>query len=113
MKRLALAGALLLIPAHAWADGYCEHVEHAAASEASLLYSPEVFGSFGFGEQPPSDVAGTNDGVRLTAGLRYSLGDIVEGNTTKKKAHAECKRHLALDKVEGASSYRALAAKAK
>jgi hypothetical protein len=96
------------------ADGYCDHVKGVAAAESALYYSPEFFGSVGYVEQPQEDVVGAEtDGVRITAGLRYSISDLIEANATKKHATADCDRHLALDKIEGASSYRAVTARVR
>jgi hypothetical protein len=105
------AGALVSV---AHADGYCDHAEGVAAAESALYYTPEVFGSVGYVEQPQEDVPGSDtDGVRITFGLRYSISDLVEANATKKHASADCRRHLALDQVEGASSYAAVAARVR
>jgi hypothetical protein len=50
--------------------------------------------------------------VRITAGLRYKLSGIYEGILTKKRAKADCKRHEALEQVQGDTTYRALEARA-
>ena len=96
----------------AYADGYCDHVEGVAAADATLLMTPEVFGSVGYVEEPQTGGVEGGDGLRLVAGIRYSLGDFVEASATKKRARADCRRHKALAAVEGVSTYKALSARA-
>jgi hypothetical protein len=107
-----ITGALCSVAGPAWADGYCDHVENVAKAEAALLVTPEVFGSVGYVEEPQTGGVESSDGIRVIAGLRYSLGDFVEASATKKRAKADCRRHKALAAVEGVTAYKALAARA-
>jgi len=97
-------------------DRYCDYIEGVAAAQSALLFSPEVFGSFGYLDQLVAsdqvDQAATDD-LRVTAGVRYRLSGIYQGLKTRDRAHAECRRQKALDQVAGATTYRALEARAK
>ena len=110
---------LLLAPALAAADstddGYCDYVEGAAKAAAAPLYGPELFGQFGYIEQPAFAVTPTSNDSNLRAigGVRYSLTNIYAAIATKSKASADCRRHQALLVVRGATSSRALAARVK
>ena len=97
-------------------DSYCDFVEGVASAQSALLFAPELFGTFGYLDQQAQAIdvpEGTTDDLRLTAGVRYSLGNVYEGFLTRGRARAECKRKQALDRVQGATSYRALEARAK
>jgi hypothetical protein len=114
---LVAAGlALACADARAEGDPYCDYVEGVASAQSALLFAPEVFGSFGYLDQQQLAVdvpEGTGDDLRVTAGLRYSLGNVYEGLLTRDRARAECKRRRALDQVQGATTYQALTARAK
>jgi hypothetical protein len=102
--------------ARADGDHYCDFVEGVASAQSSLLFAPELFGTFGYLDQQAQAIdvpEGTTDDLRLTAGVRYSLGNVYEGFLTRGRARAECKRKQALDRVQGATTYRALEARAK
>jgi hypothetical protein len=116
---LAAASAAVTVfafaAATAHADGYCDHVTSVAAAERATLVAPEVFGSFGYVEQPAAAVvpSTTSDDLRLTLGVRYSLGDLYEGAVVKRRADAECRRHRALEQVQAVPAQRALSARAR
>lgn len=112
---LAAWSALAASAASARADGYCDFVEGVASSESALLFSPELFASYGYLDQGPVVTVpeASGDDTRLTAGVAYRLSGIVEGFAVKNRAHADCDRHLALTRVQRATVYRGLAARAR
>lgn len=95
-------------------DAYCEHVQGVADAQSATLFAPDLFASFGYVDQPETVMVpdSTANDVRITAGLRYRLSGIYEGIVTKKRAKADCKRHEALEQVQGDTTYRALEARA-
>ncbi|MCB9558943.1 MAG: hypothetical protein H6709_00260 [Kofleriaceae bacterium] len=101
--------------AAATGDGYCAHVEGVADAERALLVAPELFGSFGYIDQSGAvDIPDTSsDDLRLTLGVRIRLGGLYQGKLTRDRARADCRRHQALDQVEGATAREALAARAE
>jgi len=113
------AAAALAQPAEGEAapedDGYCDWVEGAASAQTALLWSPEVFGSFGYLDQTGlvATPDSTGNDLRVTAGVRYSLSNIYQGVLTRARAEAECRRHRALGQLEWDTSYRALQARAR
>lgn len=114
-----LVTLLALAPATAYAepadDGYCDFIEGSAAATAAPLLGPEVFGQFGYIEQPSFAVTPTGDAdnLRAIAGIRYSLTNVYTGIQTKARAAADCKRHKALLGLRGATNARAIAARLK
>ncbi len=114
-----LVTALVLAPATALAepadDGYCDFIEGSAAATAAPLMGPEVFGQFGYIEQPSFAVApnADSDNLRAIAGVRYSITNLYAGIQHKARAAADCKRHRALLGLRGATNARALAARLK
>jgi len=96
-------------------DGYCYWVEGVAASASDVLYAPSVFGSVGYVKEP--NLATGSDavdaGVRVQAGLQYKLSGIYEASLTRDRAHHDCMRHKALDRVQGETTYRALEARVR
>jgi hypothetical protein len=96
-------------------DAYCDHVKAVAAADSATLIAPELFTSFGYVEQPnAAAVPGTtSDDLRLTLGVRYSLGDLYEGAVVRQRASADCRRERALAQVQTVPQRRALAARAK
>jgi hypothetical protein len=119
---LLTASALLAASAPAHADevaatprdGYCDYTKGVADAEAALLFSPELFGSFGYVDQAVDVTApdATSNDLRLTAGVKFSLGNVWEGILVRKRAKADCRRHQALDDITGGTTYRALEARA-
>ncbi len=96
-------------------DGYCDFVEGTAAATAAPLFFPELYGMFGYIEQPAFAVSpiGDTSNLRAIGGLRYSVTNIIAGRAIKARARADCRRHdalLALASVRGATAARALAA---
>lgn len=97
-------------------DGYCEWVEGVARSASDLLYAPALFGMFGYGNEPSLTTATgdvINQGFRVQAGLSYKLSGIYEGSVMRDRAHYDCMRHRALDRMQGETTHRALAARIK
>jgi len=96
-------------------DGYCDWVEGVAESASDDLYYPSVFGAFGYVKEPSLTTAAeaVEPGIRVQAGLNYKLSGIYEGSLTRDRAHHDCLRHKALDRVQGETSYRALEARIK
>jgi hypothetical protein len=94
-------------------DGYCDYVEGAATATAAPLYGPQLFGQFGYLEQPAFAVepAADSSNLRAIAGVRWSATSAYAGSQTAAKAGADCRRHRALLDVRGASLARALAAR--
>src|SRR5439155_18732983 len=88
-------------------------VEGVASAEAALLTAPTAFGDVGRIEQTSTTNVNDVGSIRLIAGLRYNFIGLVEGGATKDKAHADCRRHQALEQIRGQTQYRALAAKVK
>ncbi|HUS63834.1 MAG TPA: hypothetical protein VMZ28_04785 [Kofleriaceae bacterium] len=95
-------------------DAYCDWVEGVAASESALMFGPTLFGSLGSVDQgvivTVPDASGRD--TRLTAGVNVRLTGILEGIATRSQARANCERHLALTRFEGATVHAALTAKA-
>lgn len=99
-------------PAGDGKDGYCEFVQGTAQSQADFFYAPTAIGSIGYVKEPNQN--GNNEvvsGGRGVLGLSYNFIGIMQGNATKKRADADCKRHKALDRVQGETVFRALKAK--
>jgi len=96
-------------------DGYCDWAEGAAAAQSALLWSPEVFGSFGYLDQTGLTAVpdSTGNDLRVTAGVRYSLSNLYRGAVTRARAEADCVRHQNLGQLEQDTSYRALQARAR
>jgi hypothetical protein len=95
-------------------DAYCDYVEGVAAADSAVLMWPELFGSFGYIDQPAVvDLVpeSSSNNLRLTAGVNLSLSGVYQGLQTRGRASAECRRHRALDQVEGAMVARALTAR--
>lgn len=126
MKHLIVTLAFLL-PAHAVAqpatqatqatqdDGYCDFVQGQADATAAPLYAPQVFGQFGYIEQPTGAVTPVDDlnNLRVLGGIRWSLSNIYTGSVTKSRASAECRRHNAIVSLRGITAGRAAAARVK
>lgn len=114
-----MALALLLVPASVTAqpvvadDGYCDFVEGAAAATAATLQSPELFGQFGYIEQPAfAETPGTDtSNLRVLGGMRYSITNIFAGSATKSRAAADCRRHRAIATVRGGTEATAITAR--
>src|SRR5262249_50641836 len=94
MKKVVLAGILVCAArASAFAqvsdDGYCEHAKGVAASQSAILEMPELFGAFGYIDQPAQSPApeATTDAARLTVGVRYRLGGLYQGVLDKTAAN--------------------------
>lgn len=109
------APAAPVAPAAPADDGYCDYIEGTAAATAAPLFTPELYGMFGYIEQPAFAVTplGDTSNLRAIGGLRYSLTNIFAGRAIKARARADCRRHdalLALLSVRGATAARALAA---
>ena len=118
--RLVAVGALCASSvAHAQpqptTDGYCDWVENVAESASDDLYYPSLFGAFGYVKEPSLTTAAeaVEAGIRVQAGINYKLSGIYEGSLTRDRAHHDCMRHKALDRVQGETSYRALEARIK
>jgi hypothetical protein len=95
-------------------DGYCDYVEGVAAANNAAMIAPQLFGQFGYVEQPPFAVNPTqNSGLRLIAGVKFSFTGIYQGVNTKDHARADCARHKALESVRGETQARALGARAR
>ena len=93
-------------------DGYCDYVEGVANAQAAIQMSPELVGAVGYVEQPDQQInGGETKGLRLIAGVRYKLSGIYEGNATRGRAKADCRRHRAFEQVRGETTSRALAAR--
>ena len=87
MSRCAtLVTVLALAPATALAepvdDGYCDFVEGSASATAAPLLGPEVFGQFGYIEQPSFAVNPTDSdnlrAIALTGVDRISIGALTK-----------------------------------
>ncbi len=95
-------------------DGYCDYSNGVADAQSAILFAPELFGSFGYVDQAVDVTApdATSNDLRLTAGVKFSLGNFYEGMLVRKRAKADCRRHQALDDITGGTTYRALEARA-
>lgn len=112
MRALLLVG-LFASTAHA-DDGYCDYVEGVAQATSATQFAPQIIGVFGYVEQAPSQVAPSQSStLRFIGGVNYRLTGIYEGFATKDHAHADCRRHSALEQVRGETESRALSAKVK
>jgi hypothetical protein len=103
-------------PATGGGSGYCDWVEGAAASQAALLLSPDLFASLGYIDQGPIPNApepSASDSLRVTAGVGYRLSGLYQGVLLRDRAAADCRRYRAAAGVQGQSNYRALSARAK
>ncbi len=94
-------------------DGYCDYVEGTAAAEASSLLGPQLFGQFGYIEQPTFSETPTADSsnLRVIGGGRYAISNAIEGSARKSRASADCRRHRAVSNAQGATQARALQAR--
>lgn len=94
-------------------DGYCDYVEGVANAQAAVQMSPELIGSIGYVEQPDAAVNpdAAQKGLRLIAGVRYRLSGLYEGNATRQRAKADCRRYRAFEQVRGETTSRAIAAR--
>ena len=112
MRAVVVVVAALAGSAHA-DDGYCDFVEGVANAQSAVPLSPELIGSVGYVEQPPSSISpdSTTKGIRLIAGLRYKLSGIYEGIAIRSRAKADCRRHKAFEQVRGETTSRAIAAR--
>jgi hypothetical protein len=112
MRALVLL-VLLANTAHA-DDGYCDYVEGVAQATSATQFAPQIIGLFGYVEQSPSQVTPSQSStLRFIGGFNYRLTGIYEGFATKDRAHADCRRHTALEQVRGETESRALSAKVK
>lgn len=121
MIRYKLLALLIAIaPAQALAqsatdDGYCDYVEGSASADAATLQAPQLFGQFGYIEQPQfaeTPTTGTSN-LRLLGGVRYSITNILAGSATKSRAKADCRRHKASTMMRNATTMYAVAARVK
>lgn len=121
MTRYKLLALLIAIaPAKALAqaatdDGYCDYVEGSASADAATLQAPQLFGQFGYIEQPQfaeTPTTGTSN-LRLLGGIRYSITNILAGSATKSRAKADCRRHKASAMMRNATTMYAVAARVK
>lgn len=110
---IAVVASARAASAEAVNDGYCDYVEGVASAEAALLTAPTAFGDFGRIEQTSTTAVNDVGSIRLIAGMRYNFIGLLEGSATKGRAHADCRRHEALESIRGQTLYRALAAKQK
>jgi hypothetical protein len=94
-------------------DGYCDYIEGTAAAEASSLLGPQLFGQFGYIEQPTFSETPSADSsnLRVIGGVRYSITNAIEGSARKRRANADCRRHRAVSNAQGATQARALQAR--
>jgi hypothetical protein len=115
MRAVVIVTALLAGTAHAEDNSYCDYVEGVANAQAAVLMSPELIGSLGYVEQPPAAINpdASEKGLRLIAGVRYSLSNLYEGFATRGRANADCRRYRAFEQVRGETSSRAIAARVK
>ncbi len=85
-------------------DGYCDQVAGTASAAAATLFAPQLFGQFGYIEDPAvSSVLSekpTPNNVRVIAGIRYSFTNIFVGKATKSRAEADCRRHQAQTQLQ-------------
>ena len=115
--RALIVVAVLSGAAHAETqdDGYCDYVEGVANAQAAIQMSPELIGSIGYVEQADASSVpgGETKGLRLIAGVRYSLSGLYQGVATRSRAKADCRRYTALEQVRGETTSRAIAARLK
>ena len=82
------------------AQGYCEMIQGQTDSRTALLMAPELFADLGVLTQTePVTLDGerlTRRFLRLTTGLRYSIGDLYRGALEQRRAGAECARYRTL-----------------
>lgn len=115
-----LAVWIAIAPAQALAqpatdDGYCDFVEGSASADAATLQTPQLFGQFGYIEQPQfaeTPTTGTSN-LRLLTGVRYNLTNILVGAATKARAKADCRRYKASVLMRNATTTYAVAARVK
>lgn len=107
---VALPGAAFAGPDD---DGYCDFVEGSAAATAATLSAPELFGQFGYIEQPSFTETPTGDtsDLRVIGGARFSVTNLLVGRATKARAAADCRRHEATIALRGATTVQALTAR--
>ena len=111
----ASAPAPAAAPVQSTDDGYCDWVKGQADATAATLYAPQLFGQFGYIEQPAFNETPAQDpsNLRLLAGVRYSLSNIYTGMLTTSRASAECRRHNAIAGLRGVSAGSAAAARVR
>jgi hypothetical protein len=84
------------------ADAYCTFASKVATSQSALLYSPQLYLSYGYingDEGVPGSVSAAASGARLTAGIRYSISESYQGAMTSAHARADCRRYRALSQL--------------
>lgn len=101
-------------------DGYCDFVQGTASANAATRALPEVFGEFGYIEQPSFGMTpgAEPNNRRVLGGVRYTITNLLVASATKSVAAAECRRHRAQAQLQsrtngvlGAAAARGLAAK--
>jgi hypothetical protein len=80
------------------AADYCKYVSGVATSQAAILESPILFGSFGSAsaEILPSPLSATTsvaNRTRFFGGVSYSLGNVQRGRSVKHAAQADCEQY--------------------
>jgi len=109
---VSILTAAAAAPAHA--DGYCDFVEGVADAQSDLLYAPQLFGTIGYVKEPLTSAgAALESGTRAQVGVDYKISGLWEASATREHARIDCRRHQALDRVQGESLYAALEEKAK
>jgi hypothetical protein len=96
-------------------DGYCDWVTNVAASQADFFEFPNVIGTIAYIKEPtvvtnPPEIT---SGLRGTLLLEWNVIGVLEGQATKRHGDDDCKKHKALDRVQGETVYKALRAKLK
>jgi hypothetical protein len=114
IRTCAVVSILTAAAAPAHADGYCDFVEGVADAQSDLLYAPQLFGTIGYVKEPiGAGAAALEAGARAQAGIDYKISGLWEASATREHGRVDCRRHQALDRVQGESMYAALEEKAK
>lgn len=86
------------------AAGYCRYAEEVARSESALLLSPQLYLNLGLvqGYDPLFDpTIGGPTGLRLMAGLSYSVRGMYQGLLGRLRAQADCQRYRVAAEMHG------------
>jgi hypothetical protein len=95
------------------ADAYCQWATNVAQASADIFDYPTLVGSVAYVKEPNLVNNQVVSGARTALLLQWNLIGILEGSSTKAHGDYDCKRHQALDRVAGETSYKALKAKLK
>ncbi len=84
------------------ADAYCTYIGRGAASQSALLYSPQLYLTYGYingDDNVTGAVTAAAARSRLTAGVRYSISELYQGVMTRARGRADCERYRTVSQL--------------